>query len=68
MADPDKPAQPLTEYARRESPEERRRRFAKAITRAEFGRFYWDDALEREARTGSGGPARKTGGRKPPAG
>lgn len=31
----------------------RRHQFAQAITRAEFGRFYWNDDLERELR----GPA-----------
>ncbi len=31
--------------------EARRRRFANALARAEFGRHYWDDRLEDELRS-----------------
>ncbi len=44
------------------SPEERRRRFAAAITRAEFGRFYWDSELEGRLRGALGRPAGKRHG------
>ena len=39
--------------------EARRRRFAKALARAQFGRHYWDDRLETELRN-----AMKQKGRK----
>jgi len=36
--------------ALRAAEEKRRRRFANAITRAAFGRHYWDDDLDKEFR------------------
>jgi hypothetical protein len=57
MADPDggkTPAQKSVDAIGNQSEErvmsdgDRRRQFARALTRAEFGRFYWDDKLEAE--------------------
>lgn len=53
------------------TPEERRRRFAAAITKAEFGRFYWNDDLERrlrEALERSAGRKEDRGPRQKPSG
>lgn len=36
-----------------------RHRFAQAITRAEFGRFYWNDDLERELHSPSAAKSKK---------
>lgn len=38
----------------RRSGADHRREFASAIARAEFGRFYWNDDLERKRREASG--------------
>ncbi len=35
--------------------QERRRRFAKALARSAFGRFYWDERQEAEMRRAMGG-------------
>ena len=42
---------------------ERRERFARALARAAFGRFYWDERQDAELRRTLG---RKTARRKPP--
>ena len=50
----------------RQSEAERKRRFANALARAEFGRFYWNDELERRlqgALTRPGDGAQKFGRR-----
>ena len=36
-----------------DSEQDRRRRFAKSLTRNVFGRHYWDDALEAEKQNAS---------------
>lgn len=62
MADPDDDfASQRTENPQQMSPQERKRRFAKAITRAEFGRFYWDEELERQLRSGVRPPRKAVG-------
>jgi hypothetical protein len=66
MAHPeDDRASPDAEDFRRQSPEERKRRFAAAITKAEFGRFYWDDELERRLRSALGHRSGKRPGGPP---
>jgi hypothetical protein len=66
MAHPeDDRASPEAEDPQSRSPEERRRRFAAAITKAEFGRFYWDDELERRLRGALGRRSGKRDGGPP---
>jgi hypothetical protein len=62
MAHPDDDTASPDAENQRGSREERRRRFAAAITRAEFGRFYWDDELERRLQRALGRRAGKRHG------
>lgn len=53
MADPRDGAPPPKDDEQKHDPPQRpdaKRRFARAMARAEFGRFYWDEAAEQALR------------------